>query len=202
MEETVLPIDKSALALTRKGWEDSLEAYKNVPASALSQAQWNECLQMAHQAFKQLEDERTELTKPYNRDLKLINASFKETQAPMEALKKLCGTKLGELAEAARVAAEEAARLQATHAATGTDEQLLGALQARQTAVLETRPAEGTRIVRRWVPVVTSPGQVPREFMEVNMKALEKLGRDSQDAPEVMGITWYLESKAQPTGKY
>jgi hypothetical protein len=201
-EDTVLPIDRAALAVTRKGWEDSLEAYKNVPAASLSNEQWNECLQMAHAAFKQLEGERTELTRPLDRDLKAINREFKTAQAPMVALKELCGAKLGELAEAARVAAEDAKRLQATHAATGTDEQLLDALAARQTAVLATKAPEGARIVRRWVPVVTSPLQVPREYLEVNMKALEQLGRDSQDAPEVMGVSWRLETKAQPTGKY
>ncbi len=204
MEESLVAIDKAQLTKCQSSWTDTLAQYKKINWQSLSKEQWNEALQSAHQAVKQLEADRTELTKPLNRDLKMVNDTFRPVKQAVDDFKTFCSEQLSQWARHDKQLQEETARQLAEQLAQETPNagQLESALVAKALATETAAPTQGTRVSTRWVPEVVDLAAVPVQYLSVDIAALTKLGRASKTQPNVPGIRWTELVETKVTGRY
>jgi hypothetical protein len=201
-EETLVPVDRSALARLEQDWSGVLKAYKEVPCdSPDALLQWVDWRNHAHGVLKEHEVERTDVTKPINVDLRRINKWFKDGAASLTAFKKLANEKI-EAYELAQEAAAVAGRLAAqVAAATGDDEAVYDAL----AAIPDQTKTSGNSVRMVWEAEVFEVDLLPEEWTQrvvredviaTYLKTFE--GRDT--IPGMAGIRFKRVAKARPVG--
>lgn len=121
---------------------------------------------------REAEDERKRLVAPYKRESAAIDAAFRGPRKILESVEARLRRRLAEAAEA-----REAARREALAAASAAA--LSGDAGAANAAIVRAETAsahgpEGVAFRWAWAVEVDDPAAVPREFLAVDVAALER----------------------------
>lgn len=137
---------------------------------------------------KLLEATRTDITKPMNAALKAVNDLFRAPRGELEAVEKLLKSKI-----AAFVAAKVESNRAALEAARTADT-VEAATEALAT-VSDTKAPKGVSVRHVWKVNSAAVEALPREFLIVDVAALEAYARKFEAVPpEIPGVTWKREA--------
>lgn len=198
-KDALAPIDRHALEGTKRKWAAALAALETAPCTTANEAEWAAWAAAAQTALREIEDSRTEITKPVNAELRQINAYFRGVAEPPESVKTLVKRRLAGLAleRDAAARAERAAALAAQTAPEAPAPIVAPEPEAPP-------PAAGIRRSLTWTPVVVDAAAVPREWLGVDIDRLVELGHKERDLDvptAIPGIEWRREASVSATGR-
>lgn len=192
---SILAVDLSKLIFKQETANQALCKLDATPCETPEQEQFfSELLGMVQREIKELEKERTELTRPLLDAKAQVDEQFKPATTAWEAVKDLVKKKLGE-AQTRRLQAAQQARKEAEDAAVVGDTQGVLAAMAR---IPEASKPEGLAVQFEWVPTVVNQFEVPREFLEISLGAVKaycKAHAKSESIPEVPGLKFEKRAK-------
>lgn len=123
---------------------------------------------------REAEDERKRLVAPYKREAAAVDAAFRGPRKILETIEARLRRRLAEAAEA-REATRRAALAEAAEAArTGAAEAANAAIVRASDAAAAAEGPEGISYRWTWAAEVEDPAAVPREFLAVDVAALER----------------------------
>lgn len=194
-EPTLDPVDNTKIGMVKAWAEASLSQLVNLPCETNQHdAWWAEKLSLVQGALKELEDERTTVTQPINKDLKKIHDSYKPASTKLEELKALIKTKRGGYAVALQEA-QDAARAAAVLAAQAGDS--AGCNEAL-AAIPEDATTAGTKLIWKWRCVKLQ--DVPRAYLDLATARLDAVAAATLEKPaEIEGIEFYRDATVRAT---
>lgn len=133
--------------------------------------------------YKEIEDKRTEITKPLNQALRAVNDLFRPPKQRFEELEKLLKGKITAYLEAKNRANEE--RLRQVAAA-----QTPAMAQLGLATVSPVAPPTGVSVRHVWRFEITDPDLVPREYCSPDAK---KIGVVDPTATTIPGVRFFQE---------
>ena len=146
------------------------------------------------EVLQTIEADRELLVRPIIESKRTVDETFRKSSAFADRVKELCKTKIGAAREA-RLAAQQALRLQAAEAAArGDSTAVLAAVQAIPDEVV-TKGAGGGWA---WAPEVVDSSIVPEAYKTVDLKKLQAYAKafaSSDTIPEVRGVVFKRVSR-------
>lgn len=200
---TLVPVDRHELTTLEQQWADSLQAYKEVPCeSPLALETWVTWRNHAHEAIKEHESTRLEVTGPLNKDIRRINKWFKAGTASLRAFKELANERI-EAYELKLDREAAAKRLEATQAAAAGDHE---AVYDALAAVPDQTKTAGNSVRMVWSAQVDDVSQLPAQWTrtvanEETIVEYLKMHEDKDFIPPVPGLSFVRVAKARPVGR-
>lgn len=134
--------------------------------------------------YKEIEDKRTEITKPLNQALRAVNDLFRPPKQRFEELERLLKDKIKLYLDAKHRANEE--RLRQVAAA-----QTPAMAQLGLSTVAPVEPPQGVSVRKVWRFVVEDESLVPREFCSPDPK---KIGAVDPTTTQIPGVRFFQDS--------
>jgi len=177
---------------------DTLQGVQSFPCEVDSDvADLSEILGVVRARLKELEEDRTSITKPLNAAKRAVDAFFNPTIKLLEKAEETIRQKINTFAST-REQARQKALAEAREAAR------LALPPPVPVLALEPPPVpSGIYFKPVWTWAVADIHQVPREFLMVNPMAVEALlapFKDSEQVPQVPGFTFTREQRLVPKG--
>ena len=188
--ETVEAIDRHNLAEVQAKWAQLVSACEGLACESAEQQQWwGRLLADAQEALVAIESDRRVLILPILEAQKTTNAAFRKASDAAEAMKSLAKEKLAAAREKALATRNEVLASVEAAAARGDSEAVLAGV-AMIPLEVTTKGAGGGWT---WEPTVVDESEVPRDFMQVNTKALATYAKayaKSETIPGVPGVVF------------
>lgn len=200
MPNAIDPVDNAKLAMVQGRWEAELDQLKALPCSTPEQERWwGDIITRAQAELRELEDDRTAVTKPINDDLRRINGCYKPVVHAVETVKTLAKAKIAEAINA-RFAAEAAAMTALAAAAASGDDAACGAALAAIPAPVANA---GVRTSFRWEVAEIKKSQLSKEWLVPDVAGLEALCKQTkgEQPPVVKGVAFKRVAVVAANGK-
>ncbi len=144
--------------------------------------------------IKNLDAERTKLTKPLLAAKKAVDELFSPAIKPLQEAESVIRGKLAGAAMG-RLERERAAMQLAAEAATAGDSD---AVMSALAAIPQVAQTTGSSVKYVWVPDKVDVEVLPKSYMVVDTAKLEGVGRAAGDSePKIVGVTWRQEARVR-----